>query len=90
MEHLSERVVTARPYGRRLRKWGFLADVGRMVHCLVPEALAAELLEQGVVLTPGSYFGAAGTGFLRLALVPPVEVCERAAEIVSRSRAAPR
>jgi succinyldiaminopimelate transaminase len=54
------------------------------------EALAAELLEQGVVLTPGSYFGEAGDGFLRLALVPPVAVCERAAEIVSRSRAARR
>jgi acetylornithine aminotransferase len=54
------------------------------------EALAAELLAQGVVLTPGSYFGEAGQGFLRLALVPPLEVCERAAEIVSRSRAARR
>jgi acetylornithine aminotransferase len=54
------------------------------------EALAAELLEQGVVLTPGSYFGEAGSGFLRLALVPPVEACERAAEILSRSRAARR
>jgi succinyldiaminopimelate transaminase len=54
------------------------------------EALAAELLEQGVVLTPGSYFGAAGDGFLRLALVPPLAACERAAEILSRSRAAPR
>ncbi len=54
------------------------------------EPLAAELLDQGVVLTPGSYFGEAGAGFLRLALVPPLEVCERAAEIVSRSRAARR
>jgi acetylornithine aminotransferase len=54
------------------------------------EALAAELLEQGVVVTPGSYFGAAGEGFLRLALVPPLAACERAAEIISRSRAAPR
>jgi acetylornithine aminotransferase len=54
------------------------------------EALAAELLEQGVVLTPGSYFGEAGAGFLRLALVPPLDVCERAAEILSRSRAARR
>jgi acetylornithine aminotransferase len=52
------------------------------------EALAAELLEQGVVLTPGSYFGAAGEGFLRLALVPPLEACERAAEIIGRVRAA--
>jgi succinyldiaminopimelate transaminase len=54
------------------------------------EALAAELLEEGVVLTPGSYFGEAGAGFLRMALVPPPEACARAAEILSRSRAAPR
>jgi acetylornithine aminotransferase len=54
------------------------------------EDLAAELLEQGVVLTPGSYFGETGAGFLRLALVPPVEACARAAEILSRSRAARR
>ena len=54
------------------------------------DALAAELLEQGVVVTPGSYFGATGAGFLRLALVPPVAVCERAAEIVTRSRAVQR
>jgi acetylornithine aminotransferase len=54
------------------------------------EALAAELLEQGIVVTPGSYFGASGEGFLRLALVPPPAACERAAEILSRSRAAPR
>jgi acetylornithine aminotransferase len=54
------------------------------------EALAADLLEQGIVVTPGSYFGASGEGFLRLALVPPPAACERAAEILSRSRAAPR
>jgi len=54
------------------------------------DAYAAELLEAGVVVTPGSFFGAAGAGFLRLALVPPPEVGERAAEIISRSRAARR
>jgi succinyldiaminopimelate transaminase len=54
------------------------------------DAYAAELLEEGVVLTPGSFFGEAGAGYLRLALVPPPEVCGRAAEIVSRSRAARR
>ena len=39
------------------------------------DAYAAELLEKGVVLTPGSFFGEAGAGYLRLALVPPPEVC---------------
>jgi acetylornithine aminotransferase len=54
------------------------------------DALAAEWLEAGVVVAPGSYFGAAGSGYLRLALVPPIEDCARAAELVTRLRAAPR
>ena len=43
------------------------------------EQLAAELLEHcGVALTPGSGFGDAGRGWLRLALVRPVEELEDA------------
>jgi acetylornithine aminotransferase len=53
------------------------------------DALAAEWLERGVIVAPGSFFGPAGEGFLRLALVPSLEDCERAAERLS-SRAAPR
>jgi acetylornithine aminotransferase len=40
------------------------------------------LLEHGVVVAPGSFFGAAGEGYVRLALVPTQAECERAAEIV--------
>jgi acetylornithine aminotransferase len=40
------------------------------------------LLERGVVVTPGEYFGAAGAGYLRIALVPTQEQCERAASIM--------
>jgi succinyldiaminopimelate transaminase len=47
------------------------------------DALAAELLEHGVVLAPGSFFGSAGEGFLRLALVPTLAECERAAELLA-------
>jgi len=50
------------------------------------EPLAADLLEQGVVLAPGSFFGPGGEGFARLALVPSLEVCERAGALI-RSRA---
>jgi len=42
------------------------------------DALAAEWLERGIIVAPGSYFGPAGEGFLRLALVPPLAECERA------------
>jgi acetylornithine aminotransferase len=41
------------------------------------------LLEQGVVLAPGAFFGPAGEGYARLALVPPLEICERAAEVIA-------
>ena len=46
------------------------------------EAFATRLLEYGVVVAPGSYFGPSGEGYARLALVPPFEQCERAAEIL--------
>ena len=35
-----------------------------------------------MVVTPGSYFGAAGEGFLRMALVPPLADCERAVSLL--------
>jgi acetylornithine aminotransferase len=46
------------------------------------EALAGRLLDGGVVVTPGSYFGPAGEGFLRVALVPPLAECERAVSLL--------
>ena len=46
------------------------------------EAFAARLLERGVVVAPGSYFGTAGEGYARIALVPTLADCRRAAEIV--------
>jgi acetylornithine aminotransferase len=46
------------------------------------EALAERWLERGVVVAPGSFFGPAGEGFLRLALVPPLAECERAASLI--------
>jgi succinyldiaminopimelate transaminase len=50
------------------------------------EAFARRLLEHGVVCVPGSFFGPAGEGYVRFALVPTQEECERAAEIVRRIR----
>jgi acetylornithine aminotransferase len=44
----------------------------------------AQLLQQGLVFTPGDYFGAAGAGYLRLALVPTLAECERAAGLLAR------
>jgi succinyldiaminopimelate transaminase len=47
------------------------------------------LLERGIVLTPGDYFGAAGAGYLRLALVPTLEECRRAAEMIASASIRP-
>jgi succinyldiaminopimelate transaminase len=44
------------------------------------DALAERMLEAGILVAPGSYFGPEGAGYLRLALVPTPEACERAAE----------
>ncbi len=46
------------------------------------EAFAERLLDAGVVVTPGSYLGAAGEGFVRFALVPTEEECRRAAALL--------
>jgi aspartate/methionine/tyrosine aminotransferase len=35
-----------------------------------------------VIVSPGTAFGAGGEGFLRLALVPTIEECERAVEVL--------
>jgi succinyldiaminopimelate transaminase len=45
------------------------------------EELARRLLGHGLVVAPGSFFGDAGEGYVRLALVPTQEQCERAAAI---------
>ena len=47
------------------------------------------LLEHGIVLTPGDYFGPAGAGYLRLALVPTLAECERAAELLAGASVRP-
>ena len=46
------------------------------------ESAAERLLAHGVVVAPGAYLGAAGEGYVRLALVPTLAECERAAEIL--------
>ena len=40
---------------------------------------AEALLEAGIVVSPGRFFGPGGEGYLRLALVPSLDDCEAAA-----------
>ena len=53
--------------------------------CKVSEAeddqtAAQRLLEAGVLVAPGRIFGPGGEGYVRVALVQPIEQCELAAE----------
>ncbi len=48
------------------------------------ESFAERLLEHGILVAPGSYLGAAGEGYFRIALVPSEEECVRAVEILDR------
>jgi len=48
------------------------------------EELAARLLEHGLIVSPGTFFGPSGEGYWRLALVPTEAECKRAAEILEQ------
>lgn len=47
-------------------------------------AITEKLLEAGVVVSPGRAFGPGGEGYIRLALVPTVDECAHAVEVVQR------
>jgi succinyldiaminopimelate transaminase len=49
------------------------------------EAFAERLLEHGVVVSPGTFFGPTGEGYIRFALVPGVEDCRRAAALLEEA-----
>jgi succinyldiaminopimelate transaminase len=49
------------------------------------EAVAERLLERGVLVSPGTFFGPSGEGYIRFALVPTLEECERAATIIQEA-----
>ena len=50
------------------------------------ETFARRLLEHGILVAPGSFFGPAGEGYVRLALVPTQAECERARATIARGR----
>ncbi len=45
-------------------------------------ATTDRLLDAGVVVSPGRFFGPGGEGYLRLALVPTLDECEQAVEVL--------
>jgi len=46
------------------------------------ESFADRLLDHGIVVAPGSYFGPSGEGFVRFALVPTEQECTEAAALL--------
>jgi acetylornithine aminotransferase len=46
------------------------------------ETLAQRLLEHGIVVSPGTFFGPSGHGYIRIALVPSEDECRRAVDIL--------
>jgi aspartate/methionine/tyrosine aminotransferase len=47
------------------------------------EEFATRLLEHGVIVSPGTFFGPAGEGYWRMALVPTEQECVHAATILA-------
>jgi acetylornithine aminotransferase len=63
------------------RGWEIVASEATMYLWVVgPDP--AELLERGLIVSPGEMFGPSGEGYVRFALVPTLEECGRAAAIL--------
>jgi succinyldiaminopimelate transaminase len=63
------------------RGWEIVASEATMYLWVVgPDADA--LLERGLIVSPGEMFGPSGEGYVRFALVPTLEECGRAVEIL--------
>jgi succinyldiaminopimelate transaminase len=63
------------------RGWEIVAS-GATMYLWVVGPDPAELLAHGIIVSPGEMFGPSGEGYVRFALVPTLEECKRAAEIL--------
>jgi succinyldiaminopimelate transaminase len=62
--------------------WKIVASQATMYLWVVGPDPAA-LLERGIIVSPGEMFGPSGDGYVRFALVPTLDECERAAAILA-------
>jgi succinyldiaminopimelate transaminase len=66
------------------RGWEIVASEATMyLWAAAPEGTAEQLLDRGVIVSPGTFFGPSGAGYVRFALVPTLDECERAAAILA-------
>jgi succinyldiaminopimelate transaminase len=71
--------------GKGLRVAASRAGIYLWVEVDGSEAFAERLLEHGVVVSPGSFFGKSGEGYVRFALVPSLEDCHAAAGLLEQA-----
>src|SRR4051812_27724687 len=62
--------------------WEVVASDATM-YLWVAGADAEALLDRGILVAPGSFFGPSGEGYVRFALVPTLDECKRAAAILA-------
>jgi acetylornithine aminotransferase len=61
--------------------WEIVAS-GATMYLWVLGPDADDLLARGILVAPGEFFGPSGAGYVRFALVPTLEECKRAAELL--------
>ena len=63
--------------------WEIVASQATMYLWVVaPDDAVDRLLDRGVLVSPGEFFGPSGAGYIRFALVPTLDECRRAADIL--------
>jgi acetylornithine aminotransferase len=63
--------------------WEIVASEATMYLWVVaPDDAVDRLLDRGMLVSPGDFFGPSGAGYIRFALVPTLDECRRAAEIL--------
>src|SRR5919109_1352148 len=61
--------------------WEIVASQATMYLWVVaPDDAVDRLLDRGVLVSPGEFFGPSGAGYIRFALVPTLDECRRAAD----------
>jgi acetylornithine aminotransferase len=64
--------------------WEVVAsDATMYLWVVAPDDAVDRLLERGVLVSPGEFFGPSGAGYIRFALVPTLDECSRAAAILA-------
>jgi succinyldiaminopimelate transaminase len=63
--------------------WEIVASTATMyLWVAAPPDAVDRLVDRGVIVAPGDFFGPSGAGYIRFALVPTLDECRRAADIL--------